>query len=77
MFSLGQRAVGRSENSEKGACKGQLISKADWRTVDSPKKQKNEFDLFAVKSKKANKQLRSFINFLGEPMARQSAFGFI
>ena len=29
--------------------KGQLISKADWRAVDSPKKRTDEFDLFAVK----------------------------
>ena len=29
--------------------------KADWQAVDSPKKQTDEFDLFAVKSKKANK----------------------
>ena len=29
--------------------------KADWPAVGSPKKQMDEFDLFAVKSKKANK----------------------
>ena len=27
--------------------KGQLISKADWRAIDSPKKRKDEFVLFA------------------------------
>ena len=27
--------------------KGQLISKADWRDIDSPKKGTNEFVLFA------------------------------
>ena len=27
--------------------KGQLISKADWRAIDSPKKQTDEFVLFA------------------------------
>jgi hypothetical protein len=48
----------------------------DWRAVDSPKKQTNEFDLFAVKSKKANKT-NFFVCFLGESTARQSAFGFI
>ena len=53
--------------------KGQLISKADQRAVDSPKKRKDEFDLFAVKSKKANKT-NSSVCFLGESMARQSAF---
>ena len=31
--------------------------KADWRSVDSPKKRTNEFDLFAVKSKKS-KQIK-------------------
>ena len=35
--------------------KGQLILKADWRAIDSPKKWMDEFVLFAVKSKKANK----------------------
>ena len=39
--------------------------KADWRAVDSPKKQKDEFDLFAMKSKKANKT-NSSVYFLGE-----------
>ena len=43
------------------------------RAVDSPKKQTNEFGLFAVKSKKANKT-NSFVRFLGESMMRQSAF---
>ena len=53
--------------------KGQLISKADWRPIDSPKKRMDEFDLFAVKSKKANKT-NWFVRFLGESMGRQSAF---
>ena len=53
--------------------KGQLILKADWRAIDSPKKWTDEFDLFAVKSKKANKT-NSSVRFLGESMARQSAF---
>ena len=53
--------------------KGRLISKADCRALDSPKKQTDEFDLFAVKSKKANKTNLS-VRFLGESMARQSAF---
>ena len=59
--------------SRKQRGKGQLISKADWRAVDSPKKRTDEFDLFAVKSKKANKT-NSSVRFLGESMARQSAF---
>ena len=56
--------------------KGQIKPKADWRAIDSPKKRTNEFVLFAVKSKKANKT-NSFLHFLGESTARQSAFGFI
>ena len=44
--------------------KCQLISKADWRAIDSPKKQTDEFDLFAVKSKKANKTNSSVRFFL-------------
>ena len=42
--------------------------KADWRAVDSPKKRTDEFDLFAVKSKKVNKK-NSSVRFLGESMA--------
>ena len=36
----------------------------------------NEFDLFAVKNKKANKT-NSFVHFLGESMVHKSAYGFI
>ena len=50
-----------------------LISKADWCALDSPKIRTDEFDLFAVKSKKANKTNLS-VRFLGESMACQSAF---
>ena len=39
----------------------------------SQKKRTDEFDLFAVKSKKANK-INSSVRFLGESIARQSAF---
>ena len=39
--------------------KGQIKPKADWRAVDSPKKQTNKFVFFAVKSKKA--KIRSFV----------------
>ena len=45
--------------------KGQLILKADWRAVDSSKIQTDEFYLFTVKSKKANKTNPS-VHFLGE-----------
>ena len=44
---------------------GQLISKAIYGLLTSPKKQTDEFDLFAVKSKKANKT-NSFVHFCGE-----------
>ena len=37
------------------ASKGKIKPKADWRAIDSPKKQTNKFVLFAEKSKKANK----------------------
>ena len=47
--------------------------KADWHAVDSPKKRTEEFDVFAVKSEKTNKT-NSSVRFLGESMARQSAF---
>ena len=53
--------------------KGHSISKADYHALDSPKKQTDEFDLFAVKRKKANKSNPS-VRFLGESMVRQSAF---
>ena len=35
--------------------KGQLISTADWRAIDSPKKQTDEFVLFAFLLITANK----------------------
>ena len=56
-----------------GATKGQKKSKSRLSAVDSPKKRTDEFDLFAMKSKKANKT-NSSVRFLGESMARQSAF---
>ena len=53
--------------------KGQLILKADWRAIDSPKKLTDEFVLFAFLLFTANKS-NSSVHFLGEFMARQSAF---
>ena len=47
--------------------------KADWCAIDSPKKQTDKFDLFTLKSKKAIKT-NSSLHFLGESMARKSAF---
>ena len=54
--------------------KGQIKIKADWPTVDSPKKQTDEFDLLAVKNKKQTKQIRLFSFWEN---CNQSAFGFI
>ena len=56
--------------------KGQLISKADLRAVDSPKKRTNALVFFDMKSKKATKT-NSFVRFLGESAASQSVFDFI
>ena len=53
--------------------KDQVKPKADFQAVDSPKKWTDKFDLFALKSKKGNKT-NSSVCFLGESMARQSAF---
>ena len=53
--------------------KGQLISKADWRAIDSPKKWTDEFVLFAFSLFTANKS-NSSVRFLGKFTARQSAF---
>ena len=55
--------------------KGQLVSKADWHAIDSPKKRTGEFDLFALLLFTANKS-NSSVRFLGESTARQSAFRF-
>ena len=54
-------------------CKGQLISKAIYGLLTSPKKQTDEFDLFAFLLFTANKS-NSSVRFLGESTARQSAF---
>ena len=56
--------------------KGQLISKTDWLAIDSPKKQTDEFVLFAILLFTANKSNLS-IHFLGESTACQSAFWFL
>ena len=58
------------------ATKGQLISKAIYGLLISSKKRMDEFDLFAKKSKKANKTNLS-VRFLGECTTYQSAYGFI
>ena len=53
--------------------KGQLISKPIYGLLTSPKKQTDEFDLFAFLLFTANKS-NSSVCFLGESTARQSAF---
>ena len=55
--------------------KGQLISQAIYGQLTSPKKQKDEFVLFACLLFTSNKS-NSSIHFLGESTARQSAFRF-
>ena len=59
----------------KTVTKGQLLSKADWHAIDSPKKRTDEFVLFAFLLFTANKS-NSSVRFLGESTARQSAFRF-
>ena len=53
--------------------KGQLVSKADWRAIDSPKKRMDEFVLFAFLLFMANKT-NSSVPFLGESTVCQSAY---
>ena len=53
--------------------KGQLISKADWRAIDSPKKR--DFFFFLFYYLRQTNQIRPFV-FLGESTAPQSAFWF-
>ena len=55
--------------------KGQLILKAIYGLLTSPKKRTDKFVLFAFLIFTANKS-NSSVHFLGESMARQSAFGF-
>ena len=55
--------------------KGQLISKAIYGLLTSPKKRTDEFVLFAFLLFTANKS-NSSVRFLGESTARQSAFRF-
>ena len=57
----------------RGATNGQLISKAIYGLLTSPKKRTDEFDLFAFLLFTANKS-NSSVSFLGESTARQSAF---
>ena len=58
---------------EFGPAKGQLISKAIYGLLTSPKKWTDEFDLFAFLLFTANKS-NSSVRILGESTARQSAF---
>ena len=50
----------------KGQGKGQLIQKADWRAIDSPKKRTDEFDLFAKQTNCQANKTNSSICFMGE-----------
>ena len=53
--------------------KGQLISKADWRAMDSPKKTNGQI-CFVCFFTLHGKQIKFVLSFLGEPTAHQSAF---
>ena len=55
--------------------KGQLISKAIYGLLTSPKKRTDEFVLFAFLLFTVNNS-NSSVRFLGESIARQSAFRF-
>ena len=59
--SFKKRTEGELANS---ITKGQIKPKADWRAVDSPKKQTNEFVLFAFLLFMANKT-NFFVRFFG------------
>ena len=62
-----------TESKNQKSVKGQIKPKADWRAVDSPKKQTNEFVLFAFLLFTANKT-NSFVCFLGETTSRPNRF---
>ena len=63
----------RSYSTLTHLTKGQLILKADWRAIDSPKKRTDEFVLFAFLLFTVNKK-KSSVCILEESTARQSAF---
>ena len=54
--------------------KGQMKPKSRFASRRFSQKPTDEFDLFAVKSKKKGNKTNSTIHFLGESMARQSTF---
>ena len=64
-------AVFHLERSELSS-KGQLICKADWCAIDSPKKRTNEFVLFAfllLTANKSHSSVRSFfVRIYGAPI---------
>ena len=59
----------------ESTAKGQLILKADWRGIDSPKKRTDKFVLFSFLLFMANKSNLS-LRLLGESASRQSALWF-
>ena len=59
----------------ESTAKGQLILKADWRGIDSPKKRTDKFVSFSFLLFMANKSNLS-LRLLGESAARQSALWF-
>jgi hypothetical protein len=73
-FMIFIKHLGLLTNCPYNECKGQLISKAIYGLLTSPKKRRtDEFDLFAFLLFTANKT-NSSVRILGESTARQSAF---
>ena len=75
VFILAMCSSSRDSSAVSFRAKGQLILKADWCAIDSPKKRTDELVLFAFLLFMANKS-NSPVRFLGESTARQSAFRF-
>jgi hypothetical protein len=53
------------KSTKKMDAKGQLISKADWRAIDSPKKRMDELVLFAFLLFVHGKQIKFVRSFFG------------
>ena len=57
--------------------KCQIKPQVNWFTIDSPKKINKQIWVFCCESMYGKKITNFFVRFLGEFMARQSAYGFI
>ena len=56
--------------------KGRIKPKADWCAIDSPKKQRNGFVVFAFFAFHRKNKTYSFVQFLGESTAHPNCFWF-